>query len=238
MFRLDYALQAGNHKTAQPSIEYFYVDFDAADRPHYVSARVKSYTNGSIDSEGGKQFFVFDKRGYAVLVEEMAESFLEPKDPRLLVNQVVDNIKWDDNGVEVSTTTGEMFTADYLLITFSIGVLKSNAVKFTPDLPAKILEPIYKIEMERRGYYPVFQDLEVDAGLPDGSLNVLIITVTGEEAKRIQYQSDKETEAEVMTVLRNIYGKDIPDPIAYIPKMAARPIVLWLLFQQSNWYIA
>ena len=136
-----------SQNTAQSSIEYFCVDFDAADRPHYVSARVKSYTNGSIDSEGGKQFFVFDKRGYAVLVEEMAKSFLEPKDPRLLVNQVVDNIKWDDNGVEVSTTTGEMFTADYLLITFSIGVLKSNAVKFTPDLPAKILEPIYKIEM-------------------------------------------------------------------------------------------
>jgi polyamine oxidase len=227
--------------TAQSSAEYFYVDFDAAVRPHYVSAKVQSFTNGSIDSTGGKQFFVFDKRGYAVLVEEMAKSFLEPEDPRLRVKQVVDSIKWNNNGVEVSTVTGEMYTADYLLITFSIGVLKSNAVKFIPDLPAKILEPIYKIEMtnyikiflkfpsrfwdkkqyilyasERRGYYPVFQDLEVDAGLPDGSLNILIVTVTGEEATRVQDQSDKETEAEIMIVLRNIYGKDIPDPVAFM----------------------
>jgi polyamine oxidase len=225
---------------AQSSVEYFYQDFDAGDRPHYISARVKSFTNGTIDSTGGEQFFVFDQRGYAVLVEEMANSFLEPEDPRLLVNQVVNNIKWDNNGVQVSTVTGELYTADYLLITFSIGVLKNNVVKFTPDLPAKILEPIYKIEMadyikiflkfprkfwdrkqyilyasKRRGYYPVWQDLEVDAGLPDEGLNILIITVTGEEATRVQYQSDEETQAEIMTVLRNVYGKDIPDPIAF-----------------------
>ena len=225
---------------AQSSAEYFYIDFDAAVRPHYTSARVKSFTNGSIDSVEGKQFFVFDSRGYAVLVEEMANSFLEPEDPRLLINQVVDNIKWDTNGVQVSTITGQMYSADYLLITFSIGVLKSNAVHFTPDLPAKILEPIYKIEMAdyikiflkfpskfwdrkqyilyaspRRGYYPVWQDLEVDAGLPDKGLNILIVTVTGEEATRVQYQSNEETQAEIMTVLRDVYGKDIPDPIAF-----------------------
>ena len=225
---------------AQTSVEYFYVDFDAAVRPHYTSARVESFTNGSIDSTGGKQFFVFDPRGYAVLVEEMVNNFLKPGDPRLLLNQVVDDIKWDADGVQVSSITGQTYTADYLLTTFSVGVLKNEAVKFTPDLPPKFLESIYKIEMAdyikiflkfpkkfwdrkqyilyasaRRGYYPVWQDLETDAGLPDIGLNILIITVTGEEATRVQYQSDQETLAEIMNILRNVYGDNIPDPIEF-----------------------
>ena len=225
---------------AQSSVEYFYQDFDAAVRPHYQSAGVESFSNGSIDSVGGKQFFVFDPRGYAILVEEMAKSFLEPEDPRLLTNKVVNLIKWDTSGVEVSTTAGQVYSADYLLVTFSIGVLKSNAVQFIPDLPAKILEPIYKIEMadyikiflkfpkkfwdkkqyilyasKRRGYYPVWQDLDTDAGLPDAGTNILIITVTGEEATRIQYQSNQETLDEIMIVLRGVYGQNIPDPVAF-----------------------
>lgn len=228
---------------AQSSSEYFYVDFDAGVPPHYVSAKVKSFTNGSIDSEFGTQFFVFDSQGYAFLVEEMARSFLkteDPRGPRLLFNQVVDHIEWDTNGVQVSTVTGQYYSAEYLLITFSIGVLKSNAVKFTPDLPPNMLEPIYKIEManyikiflkfphrfwdkkqyifyasKRRGYYPIWQDLEVDAGLQDKGLNILIVTVTGEEASRVQYQSDKQTQLEIMEVLRNVYGMDIPDPIDF-----------------------
>lgn len=222
---------------AQSSIEYFYEDFDAGDRPHFISSRVKSLTNGTIDSHDGKQFFVFDPRGYAVIVEEIAKSFLEPEDLRLCLKQIVNKINWDSNGVEVSTTTGEVYSADYLLVTFSIGVLKSNMVKFNPDLPAEILEPIYKIEMadyikiflkfpskfwdrkqyilyasKRRGYYPVWQDIEIDAGVPEAGLNILIVTVTGAEASRVQYQSDETTKAEIMAVLRNVYGKDIPDP--------------------------
>ncbi|XP_028413337.1 polyamine oxidase 1-like [Dendronephthya gigantea] len=222
---------------AQTSMEYFYEDFDAAERPHFTSSKVKTFTNGSIDSVDGKQFFVFDPRGYAVIVEEIAKRFLGPNDSRLHLKQIVNSIKWDSNGVEVSTTTGEVYTANYLLVTFSIGVLKSNMVKFTPDLPPKILEPIYKIEMadyikiflkfprkfwdpkqyilyasERRGYYPVWQDLEIDAGIPEAGLNILIVTVTGDEASRVQYQSDETTKAEIMAVLRNVYGKDIPDP--------------------------
>ena len=225
---------------AQSSVEYFYQDFDAAVRPHYISAGVESFANGSIDSAGGQQFFVFDPRGYAVLVEEIAKSFLGPEDPRLLLNQVVNTINWSTDGVEVSTTTGLVYSADYLLVTFSVGVLKSNAVQFIPNLPANILEPIYKIEMadyikiflkfaytfwdkkqyilyasERRGYYPVWQDLDIDGGVPEAGTNILIVTVTGEEATRVQYQSNEETQAEIMTVLRNVYGQKIPDPIAF-----------------------
>lgn len=220
---------------AQSSVEYFYYDFEYAVPPKYISCGVKMFTNGSIDSVGDKQYFISDSRGYSYLVDEMAQSFLAPEDSRLLLNQVVDVIEWDEDGVKVSTKTREVFTADYLLITFSIGVLKSNAITFKPQLPPQMLEPIFKLTMvdyikiflkfpyrfwdkkqyifyasQRRGYYPVWQDLEVDGNLPEG-VNILFITVTGEEATRVQYQSDNDTKAEIMAILRKVYGSDIPE---------------------------
>lgn len=223
---------------AQSTVEYFKYDFDDCLPPLYISCQVKKLTNGSIESNNGKQYFVFDPRCYSHIVDEMARSFLNPptdSHPRLLLNQVVHTIQWDTHGVSVTTQTGDVFTADYLLVTFSIGVLKSNAVSFKPQLPAQIIEPIFKQAMvdyikiflkfpsrfwdkkqyifyasERRGYYPIWQDIGVDAGLPEG-LNLLMITVTGEEATRIQFQSDAETKAEIMEVLFNVYGSNIPN---------------------------
>jgi len=39
-----------------------------------------------------------------------------------------------------------------------------------------------------------------------------LITVTGEEGKRIEEQTDQETKTEIMKTLRKIYGKKIPEP--------------------------
>jgi len=41
--------------------------------------------------------------------------------------------------------------------------------------------------------------------------NVLLVTVTDEESRRIEQQSDAETKAEAMEVLRSMFGKNIPD---------------------------
>lgn len=41
--------------------------------------------------------------------------------------------------------------------------------------------------------------------------NVLLVTVTDEESRRIEQQPDAETMAEAMEVLRSMFGKHIPD---------------------------
>ena len=223
---------------AQEVLEYYYEDFDAGVKPQYISTGVKKST-GIIDSDYGTQYFVFDPRGYALIVEEIAQTFLHESDiPKLVFGQHVNRISWSENGVQVFTESGEIYTADYLLVTFSIGVLKNEFVQFKPDLPSRLLESIYKIEMadyikiflkfphkfwdekqyifyasDRRGYYPMWQDLEIDAGVQDQGINILIITVTGEEATRIQYQSKQKTQEEIMAILHSVYGLDIPDPI-------------------------
>ena len=224
--------------------EYFIYDFEYAVPPKYESLRTWIADNGSIHSIRGKQFFVTDPRGYSHIVHCLASQFLGPADPRLQLNAVVKEIKWvGDKAVHVTTESGDVYTADYALVTFSIGVLQSKLVQFVPQLPEWKLEAIFKLNMViytkiflkfpfkfwddeeyilypslRRGYYPVMQNLEADSRLPKGT-NILLVTVTGEESVRLEYQTNDETKKELMAVLRGMYNSDIPEPIdLYYPK--------------------
>jgi polyamine oxidase len=83
---------------------------------------------------------------------------------------------------QVTTSDGEVYTADFGLCTFSTGVLGSDMVKFNPPLPDWKQESILKMPMsvytkiflkfphkfwddkdyillagERRGFFPVFR---------------------------------------------------------------------------------
>ena len=240
------ALRLANWLPVTPeedATEYFQYDFEYAVPPKYISLRTWIADNGSIHSVGGEQFFVTDSRGYVHIVDCLADMFLEPKDPRLQLNTTVTEVNWNEEGVYVTSANGDVYTADYALVTFSFGVLKSGLVKFTPQLPKWILEPIFKVNMaiytkiflkfptkfwddneyilyasRRRGYYTTMQDLEADSRLPKGT-NILLITVTGEESVRLQYQSNEQTQTEIMEVLKNMYGPKIPDPLGiFYPK--------------------
>ncbi|KAI3845386.1 hypothetical protein MKW92_038968, partial [Papaver armeniacum] len=59
---------------------------------------------------------------------------------------------------------------------------------------------------EKRGYYTFWQHME---NAYPGS-NILVVTLTNEESKRVESQSDMATLNEVMAVLRNMFGFDIP----------------------------
>lgn len=49
-----------------------------------------------------------------------------------------------------------------------------------------------------------------DKQYPDS--NVLLVTVTDKESRRIEQQSDNQTKAEIMEVLRNMFpDQDVPD---------------------------
>lgn len=41
--------------------------------------------------------------------------------------------------------------------------------------------------------------------------NVLLVTVTDEESRRIEQQSNAATKTEIMNVLRDMFGKNIPE---------------------------
>ncbi|KAE8727471.1 Polyamine oxidase 1 [Hibiscus syriacus] len=189
---------------------------------------------------GEREFLVADERGFEYLLYKMAEEFLftsegQILDNRLKLNKVVRELQHSRNGVTVKTEDGCVYEADYVILSASIGVLQSDLIFFRPPLPRWKTEAIEKCDVmvytkiflkfpyrfwpcgpgkeffiyahERRGYYTFWQQME---NAYPGS-NILVVTLTNDESKRVESQSDEETLKEAMVVLRDMFGPEIPN---------------------------
>ncbi|XP_062523259.1 uncharacterized protein LOC134197925, partial [Corticium candelabrum] len=80
-----------------------------------------------------------------------------------------------------------------------------------------------------RGYYPAYTNLQKFIS----KANVLIATVTGDRARTVERQSDEKTVAEVMSVVRKMFGSTVPDPIeTFVTKWGTNP---FFYGAYSNW---
>ncbi|XP_061353822.1 polyamine oxidase 1-like [Gastrolobium bilobum] len=231
--------EGNNSKITEPpstpielAIDFILHDFEMAE-----VEPISTYTDF-----GEREFMVADERGYDYLLYKMAEDFLftsEGKilESRLKLNQVVRELQHSRSGVKVITEDGCVYEANFVILSVSIGVLQSDLVAFNPPLPRWKLEAIAKCDVmvytkiflkfpyyfwpsgpekeffiyahDRRGYYTFWQHME---NAYPGS-NILVVTLTNEESKRVEAQSDEETLREAMGVLRDMFGPNIPDAI-------------------------
>lgn len=67
--------------------------------------------------------------GYSTLLTSDAEGL------ELLLSSVVNRIAHDDRGVSLRLGTGESLSADRVIVTVPLGVLKAAAIEFSPPLP-------------------------------------------------------------------------------------------------------
>ncbi|KAL5160106.1 Polyamine oxidase 1 [Glycine soja] len=191
---------------------------------------------------GEREYFVADERGYDYLLYKMAEEFLFTSkgrilDNRLKLNKVVRELQYSKSGVTVKTEDGCVYETNYVILSVSIGVLQSDLLAFNPPLPGWKLQAIDKCDVmvytkiflkfpykfwpsgpekeffiyahERRGYYTFWQHME---NAYPGS-NILVVTLTNGESKRVEAQLDEETLREAMAALRDMFGSNIPDAI-------------------------
>ena len=214
--------------------EWWFWDFCETEPPDNVSLLYSIPESSFIDPGFGEaQYFVTDQRGYAWLMECVAEEF---GDKRLHLNATVSVVEWSDDCVCVTVKEGDQrYCASYAIVTFSIGVLKSDDVQFIPDLPSWKSDIINAFDLlnylkifvefnetfwdkvqyigyadKQRGYYPLFQPME--QFLP-GNPNVILATLTGALADHVVNQPIEVTTLELTQVLRTIYGEGIPDPV-------------------------
>ncbi|MQM15185.1 hypothetical protein Taro_048126 [Colocasia esculenta] len=221
-------------------VDYYSYDYEFAEPPRVTSLQ-NTQPLPTFANFGDDVYFVADPRGYESVVYDLARKFLATDrkgtivDPRLKLNKVVTEIGYSKGGVVVKTEDGSTYASDYVMVSASVGVLQTELIKFQPDMPAWKILAIYQFDMavytkiflkfpttfwptgkgtefflyasDKRGYYPVWQQFE--AQYPGA--NVLLVTVTDEESRRIEQQSDNVTKAEAMEVLRDMFGKNIPE---------------------------
>ncbi|XP_057498596.1 polyamine oxidase 1-like isoform X2 [Actinidia eriantha] len=141
---------------------------------------------------GEREFLVADERGYEHLLYKMAETFLLTSEGEIMDSRLKLNKRWKMEAIEKCDVM--VYTKIFLKFPY----------KFWPCGSEK---EFFIYAHERRGYYTFWQHMET--AYP-GS-NILVVTLTNGESKRVEAQSDRETLKEAMEVLRNMFGPGIPD---------------------------
>jgi len=269
-FRVALALQDWRPLTPiERAVEFFDFDFEFGDEPSDTGLK----SNYEVfELHGKNDQFIADKRGYAHIIYNMSDTIPLKEGENLFLNEYVTKISYQKRGekkVEVRTTNSKdgsvnLFSADFVICTFSIGVLESDLVQFRPKLPAWKEEIIYMYKMIRyikifvkfpdhtnafwddnhyilyvdphtRGKYQVWQNLEARGKYFPRGTNVLLVTVIGNNWERVQYLTKSEVITELYQVLRNMYGEAAVMPEdILIPDWHHNPLFLGAY---SNWPI-
>lgn len=150
-------------------------------------------------------------------------------------NQKVHTIQYQDDQVSILTDQQE-FKADRVIVTLPLGVLQRGDITFAPALPAAKQAAIAKIGMGCLNklylrFDKIFWSNDVEgfdyrspsAGQWSQWLNlayhtdspVLLAFNSGSFARQIEQYSDEKNVADAMTVLRRIFGHDIPSPVGH-----------------------
>lgn len=150
------------------------------------------------------------------------------------LDTVVSEIVWEPGGARVVTNNGD-FSAKRAIVTVPIGVLRAGELTFTPELPAASRESISKLQMNAfekifLRFDKQFWDQDVYTIRRQGPAakwwhswyNVsaasnhptLLTFAGGEAAQATRTLSDEQIVDSVMVALREIYGADVPDPVA------------------------
>ena len=126
---------------------------------------------------------------------------------KIQFNSPVTSIDYSKNEVIVTTSNGEKQKAEKVLVSVSIGVLKSNMITFNPELGPKKMEAIESISFEpgfkvimkfNEKFYPDAIELKVkngekvfyDMAFKKGAkTHILGFLCKGEEAKKVLFAS-------------------------------------------------
>jgi len=157
---------------------------------------------------------------YDFVEENLAKSVKS----KIHFNSAVTSIDYSDDDVKVKTVGGKTYEADRVLVTVSVGVLKSEAIEFTPALDVKKKKAIASINFRpglkvalkfsdtfyhnaiecasnsgERAYYDIALGKESES-------HVLGFLCTGEESRRyIEYSSDEALVQVLLEELDQMY---------------------------------
>ena len=168
--------------------------------------------------------------GYDEIPKKLAEGL------DIKLSHVVSLIEYSEAGVNVVTDKGN-FTADRVIITLPLGVLKSGGVKFSPELPVSKSAAIQNLGMglldkvylkfpknfwaakgteiisyisAQRGNFPYILNMEHYTGDP-----VLQMFTAAAVAEGIEQQRERDVVGRAVSALREMFGDKVVEPEDY-----------------------
>lgn len=202
---------------------------------YMLSAFLEFNTGGDISKLSSKYFYddeefngsdVIITNGYDKVTDYLSQGI----DIRL--NTRVSAIDYSSPNIKVSTNT-DVIEAAYVIVSVPLGVLKNNAISFTPALPADKATAIVRTNMGNVNKFLLIwnspfwdTNLQYIGYTPDTkgkfnyflnvkkftTANALMTFAFGDYATVTESMSDSEIRNEVMLHLKSIYGNSIPNP--------------------------
>ena len=226
--------------------EIYDIDFEFGVPPALISTKyIAEYTT----EEWGDDLITINANGgYRDIIQGMADEVFQDNDTSPRLDTVVTEIHQNDSHVTVHTQSGDVFTAEHLILTVSLGVLQHKLITFQPDLPTWKWDSIFGFQMayyfhfylrfpetfwdsteyillarEIRGDFSLWQNFNK---FWPGS-HILQCTLTHDLALRWERATDQEIVDKAMEVLKEAYGDSIPSPIASeIPRIGIDPLFM------------
>lgn len=219
---VDYALESGE---IDSEINANFVINSTVEHEYAADSEKLSlfYFDDSEEFSGDDKIF---PEGYDQLIDSLADG----QDIRL--NQIVQKISYGNDGVTIRTNQGEL-SADMVLVTVPLGVLKADSITFNPPLPAektaaiaalgmgilnkaylRFTQPFWDVDVDsiervttKKGEWVEFLNMTKFTGQP-----VLLGFNAGAHGYVVDTAPESEVIAGMMAALRSMYGDDIPEP--------------------------
>lgn len=187
----------------------------------------------SLDYDAGENFRgadVIATNGYDTIANFLAKNL------SIQFNERVSAIEYGEAQVVVRTNKTR-YSADYVLVSVPLGVLKKNSIGFSPALPVRKQAAIDRLKMncvnkflllwDRAFWNPNTQYIAYTSTQRDKfnyflnmrkftPNNALMTFAFGDYARQTEVQSDTQIIGEIMPHLRAIYGNSTPLPKAML----------------------
>ena len=212
--------------------------FRRAQRDHYLAGNYEQEYAGPLDRlsawhvDDSKEFAgddVLFPGGYGQIATHLAKGLT------IKTGHVVKLVEWDANGVSVICDNGNVFLGDRVIVTVPLGVLKSGAITFAPELPPRKAKAIDRLGMGllnkhflrfEKPFWPTDVDwhelVKPDPGkwsqwvsFTKAAGKPVLLGFTGADtAKAVEAMDDRAIVAEAMAAVRTMFGSSAPDPVA------------------------
>lgn len=212
------------------------IDFETGIQTSALSGKYLYFQETYDDFGSDDELLVDDQRGFSIIAEKLADSINDTNN-RFILNKTVTEVKYSENGVTVTVRDGTVYSADYAIVTVSLGVLQHRLVTFSPTLPEWKQLAIDKFGIAEYAhiyvkYQTSFWDdtmyllytprtraklsiwLNFNAIVPNS--NILHISLFSEFARWAAHSSDDEILVEIMATLQKMYPNHVvPPPVDY-----------------------
>ena len=180
------------------------------------------------DSEFAGADVVFPQ-GYIQLVQALS------KDLDIRTKHLVQQIAYDDSGVQVTTDRG-VFSGSQVIVTVPLGVMKWGSIRFSPALPEEKIAAIERLGMGAlnklvlkfpQQFWPSQPHTMayINGNIPDRYIEfynwqkyiqqpILVAMFSGDFSRSLSQMPKTEAIQNILTDLRSMFGKDIPLPTA------------------------